>query len=126
MGTDVRVFVFDDKIRAETGEQVEAEHTGVPLVFGKRRVKIDLSKTSYDEIAKVLKPYLDAGTKEGKVNPGGQRTRGPRAYYIGMQAYAEEHGIEIPVAADGKLQYPDSLHEAYRAHLAKEAAAGGD
>lgn len=119
MGKAVRVFAFDDL----DGEGTEAQHTDVPLRFGKVEVTIDLTAKHFEDIKAFLEPYLKAGTRAGRVNPGGaQRGRKQRWFYDGMQAFARDQGIEIPVAADGKHQYPESLRRAWEAEIARRGS----
>lgn len=118
MGKDVRVYAFDDLDGKDGG--TEATHTDVPLAFGTWRGTIDLGDRHYKELAEFLAPYLKAGTRVGKVNPGSaQRGRKQHWFYLGMQRFAAERGIEIPKAADGKFMYPESLRRAWEAEIAQ-------
>jgi hypothetical protein len=119
MGSDVRVFVFDDKQHAETGQKVEASHVGVPLAFGGKNVLLDLGDDNYDLLAGLLRPWLKAGHPPGKVNTGTRQSgRHPRAYYEALRAYiAERTGEELQPDADGKYDYPGDLRRDFEASL---------
>ena len=119
MGKAIRVFAFDDLDGEDGG--TEATRTDVPLAFGTWHGTIDLGDANYKRLADFLAPFLKAGTRAGKVNPGGssQRGRKKRWFYEGMQRYAAGQGIEIPKAADGKLMYPTGLRRAWEAEIAR-------
>jgi hypothetical protein len=112
MGKDVRVFVYDD---LDPTHQTEAQHTNVPLAFGRTRVVLDLSDASHKKLAGFLAPYLAAGTREDQVNPGDDhRVRRPRVYYAGLRKWLEaEHGITLEPDASGKMAYPPDLRRDY-------------
>ena len=118
MGKAIRVFAFDDLDGEDSG--TEATHTDIPLAFGTWHGTIDLGDQHYKDVAEFLAPYLKAGTRAGKVNPGSaKRGRKPHWFYEGMQKFAAEQGIDIPQAADGKLMYPTSLRRDWEAEIAR-------
>ena len=113
---------WDDKVRAETGEKVEAAGSFVLEWDGERRV-LDLTELSYKEIDELVRPLLLMGRKDdgktGKPKTGKGRNAGrkPTIYYTEMQRFASESDGEYTykVNSEGKFDYPQRLRDAFEA-----------
>lgn len=118
MGSDLRVFVFDDYTYAQTGRKEEAAHTGCKLVWGQREVLLDLTDDHYRELFATLEPWLKAGHRADKVNTGSRTSgRHPRAYYEGLRKFAADRGVELTADGSGKYSYPPQLRREFEESL---------
>jgi len=122
MGTDIRVYKYDDL----AGMGVEAEHTDVPLAFGSWSGTIDLGPDNYKRLAEFLAPFLKVGTRAGKINPQGkQRGRRPNEYYVRLRKWLHDvHGIDLEPNEDGKYDYPEDLRRQFDKGLEEASASG--
>lgn len=111
MGQEVKVWSFSDKTLADRGEKVEADHTHVPLQFGKLSGELDLTSAEHSELALLLGPWLAAMQKKKATK---KRGRPSQAYFDGLKAFIEqETGEELQHNSGGKFDYPKDLRRKY-------------
>lgn len=136
----VEVRLWDDLHHRQDGEKVAAD-VQVELEYRcekrTRRVRLDLTAQHGDELAKLLAPYLEAGTPsddqgQSEVKPGGKIRRKPpgdmpnRVWRRQMRAWADELGLvnredsRYPAwqTVTGKHYYPSDLEDAFLLHQA--------
>lgn len=138
----VEVHLWDDLHHRQDGERVPAA-VQVELAYKcdkrTRRVRLDLTAQHEEELAKLLAPYLEAGTApdaqdqdQTDVKPGGKIRRRPpgdmpnRIWRRQMRAWADELGLvnrddaRYPAwqTVTGKHYYPSDLEDAFLLHQA--------
>jgi hypothetical protein len=121
--------IWDDMELVEGRRVPAGPGPAVVLRLDTKTVELDLTTENRELLAKLLEPWLKAGTathggaRTGAGLPGGSKLAVKRAYNQRMRAWGAANGFTWSKNAQGKMYYPAKLKAAYAAHL--EATAAG-
>jgi Lsr2 len=127
----VTVKLWDD-IYMATGRKCEADGTHT-LRLDDYEIEIELDNAHFNQLIVMLKPYFEVGRKPEKRKSANKyaqkpaasvRPRRPREFYIGMRAFADEHGIRYMYS--GKASFSATLVRQYEAYLREQASSTSD
>jgi hypothetical protein len=135
----MRLMITDDLDEREKDQFNEATVTTVVSLDGIIR-ELHLTQAHYDELARLMGRYVQAGHEPGAgpvTDPapepprGGQGSRreipGTREFLARVRAYAAAHGIEVPTAGGRRATYKYSAElQVSIAQDLRRRAEGGD
>lgn len=120
-----------DDVDFSHNQRTPATHN-ITLGLNGKWVELDLNDLHHKEVTDVVMEYMKVGTPTGvqgprpRVQKGTHKDRRGEAFYAGMRAYGEAHGMPAPRqnAAGGhyKYKYSARLRREYEAYLAEQQA----